>query len=126
MVMNPVLSSWKEIAQFLGKGVRTAQRWERELGLPVHRPEQSNRYVVLADPDELRHWMKARGSQHGPPHAAESRAADPITRTQALGEQLSRQMNSVQKQAASLRTNIRALREYAETAVADSKNGTHS
>lgn len=124
--MNPVLSSWKEIAQFLGKGVRTAQRWERELGLPVHRPEQSNRYVVLADPGELLHWMKARGSQHGAPHSLERPGTDPITRTQALGEQLSRQMNSVQKQATSIRTNIKALREYAENAVSGAKNGTDS
>lgn len=125
--MHPVLSSWKEIAQFLGKGVRTAQRWERELGLPVHRPEQSNRYVVLADPGELLHWMKARESHHGPPpDSVQSPASDPITRTQVLGEQLSRQMNSVQKQATSIQTNIRALREYAESAVVGAKNGTHS
>jgi hypothetical protein len=25
-----VLTSWKEIAQYVGKGVRTVQRWERE------------------------------------------------------------------------------------------------
>ena len=31
------LSSWKEIADHLRKSVRTAQRYERELGMPVHR-----------------------------------------------------------------------------------------
>lgn len=31
------LSSWKEIATHLGVNVRTAQRWERERGLPVRR-----------------------------------------------------------------------------------------
>ena len=31
------LDSWKEIAAYLGRGVRTVQRWEREEGLPVHR-----------------------------------------------------------------------------------------
>jgi hypothetical protein len=36
---SPVLSSWKDIANYLGKGVRTAQRWERERGLPVRRPD---------------------------------------------------------------------------------------
>jgi DNA-binding transcriptional regulator YiaG len=35
---STVLSSWKDIAQYLGKGVRTVQRWERHLGLPVRRP----------------------------------------------------------------------------------------
>ena len=31
------LDSWKEIAHHLGVHVRTAQKWERERGLPVHR-----------------------------------------------------------------------------------------
>ena len=44
------LDSWKEIATYLGRGVRTAQRWEREEGLPVHRlsdSEQSTQYNAL-------------------------------------------------------------------------------
>ena len=35
---SSVLNSWKEIASYLGRSVRTVQRWEREFGLPVHRP----------------------------------------------------------------------------------------
>ncbi len=30
------LNGWKEIAAHFGKGVRTVQRWEKALGLPVH------------------------------------------------------------------------------------------
>jgi hypothetical protein len=30
-----ILSGWKDIANHLGMGVRTVQRYERELGLPV-------------------------------------------------------------------------------------------
>jgi len=33
-----ILSGWKEIACHLGRGVRTVQRYERELGLPIRRP----------------------------------------------------------------------------------------
>jgi hypothetical protein len=33
----PPLTSWKDIALFMGKAVRTAQRWERDLGLPIRR-----------------------------------------------------------------------------------------
>jgi len=33
-----ILSGWKEIANYLGKGVRTVQRYERYMGLPVRRP----------------------------------------------------------------------------------------
>lgn len=62
--MPNILSSWKEISQYLGKGVRTVQRWEREAGLPVRRREHSARVGVLAIPEELDDW--ARSSTRGP------------------------------------------------------------
>ena len=58
-----VLSSWKEIASFLGKGVRTVQRWEQKHGLPVRRPQGHIR-IVLAYPEELEHWMGPIGRKH--------------------------------------------------------------
>ena len=51
--MQAVLGSWKEIANYLGKGVRTVQRWERYSGLPIHRPSGSSKGVVIAFPAEL-------------------------------------------------------------------------
>lgn len=57
------LSSWKEIAAYLGKGVRTVQRWERELGLPVRRPDLKNRGVVVATQAELDRWLRIKWSQ---------------------------------------------------------------
>lgn len=51
--MASVLSCWKDIASHLGKGVRTVQRWERDLGLPVRRPNRNNRQIVLAISEEL-------------------------------------------------------------------------
>lgn len=56
--MTGLLTSWKEIAIHLGKSVRTVQRWERELGLPVRRPGQHPTGIVLADPAELDNWIK--------------------------------------------------------------------
>lgn len=50
------LTSWKEIASYLGKGVRTVQRWERDLGLPVRRPAQS-RHIVVAMASDLNQWI---------------------------------------------------------------------
>lgn len=50
-----ILSGWKEIAEHLRCGVRTAQRWER-FGLPVRRPVPERRSLVVADPDELDSW----------------------------------------------------------------------
>ena len=53
----PVLNSWSEIARYLGRGVRTVQRWERELQLPVHRVGAGKRSPVYAVVSELKFWM---------------------------------------------------------------------
>jgi hypothetical protein len=47
------LDSWKEIAAYLRRGVRTVQRWEREEGLPVHRLAHDKRGSVYARREEL-------------------------------------------------------------------------
>ena len=53
-----VLNSWKEISDYLGRSVRTVQRWESELKLPIHRPRGSKRSAVMAIPAELAEWLK--------------------------------------------------------------------
>jgi hypothetical protein len=56
-----VLSCWKDIAKYLGKGVRTVQRWEREFELPVRRPKGANcKSAVVADPRDLDAWLASR------------------------------------------------------------------
>lgn len=56
-VVSQPLHSWKEIAGFVGRGVRTVQRWERDLGLPVHRPQGKDHSAVLAFPEEISRWL---------------------------------------------------------------------
>lgn len=57
----PVLTSWKEIAAYFGKGVRTVQRWEVTLGLPVRRPQGSaSRNIVMATRCELDVWLETQ------------------------------------------------------------------
>ena len=60
--MEPsVLSDWKSIARYLGKGVRTVQRWEATLGLPVRRMHlEGPKAGVMAVRAEIDAWMKAR------------------------------------------------------------------
>lgn len=58
MIEQP-LRGWKEIAAFLGTSARSAQRWERELGLPVHRLRDTTGSVVSAYPSELDAWRKS-------------------------------------------------------------------
>jgi Tol biopolymer transport system component len=54
------LDSWKEIAAYLGRGIRTVQRWEREEGLPVRRLAHEKRGSVYARREELAAWWESR------------------------------------------------------------------
>lgn len=55
-----VLNSWKEISSYMGRGVRTVQRWEQEFGLPVRRPGGHIRGSVIAIRAEIDQWMTSR------------------------------------------------------------------
>lgn len=52
-----VLNSWKEIAQYVGRGVRTIQRYERNLSFPVRRVAGRARTSVMAFSDEIDAWL---------------------------------------------------------------------
>ena len=54
-----ILNSWKEIANYMGRGVRTVQRWERHFHLPVHRPSGEPRSAVLAFSQEIDEWLSS-------------------------------------------------------------------
>jgi hypothetical protein len=69
--MGRILSSWKEIANYLGKGVRTVQRWEGTIGLPVRRPTAGNSSIVLAYTAEIDEWLNQATS-----HLADVRDAE--------------------------------------------------
>src|SRR5260221_2010808 len=54
------LRSWKEIAAYLGKSVRSGQEWEKKLGLPVRRLNVGGRDEVVAMTGELEAWKLER------------------------------------------------------------------
>jgi Tol biopolymer transport system component len=54
------LESWKEIANYLNRSVRTLHRWEKEEGLPVHRQLHKELGSVFAYTSELDAWSRAR------------------------------------------------------------------
>ncbi len=56
---NVRLDSWKEIAAYLGRGERTAKRWETERALPVHRLPGGGRGSVYAFSAELDEWLRS-------------------------------------------------------------------
>src|ERR1700685_2109051 len=50
--------SWKEIATYLKKTVRTVQRWERLKGLPVHRHGHGKSGSIYAFKANIDLWLK--------------------------------------------------------------------
>ncbi len=52
------LESWKEIASFFERDLRTVIRWEKELGLPIHRYPGRSKGRVYAHTNELRAWAE--------------------------------------------------------------------
>lgn len=68
------LDSWKEIAAYLRREVRTVQRWEKSAGLPVHRLQIGKQGPVYAYKAELDAWYKDRRPE------LESDSADPNAR----------------------------------------------
>src|SRR3954466_3448196 len=54
------LESWKEIAAYLGREVRTIQRWEKSDALPIHRLYHAKRCTVYAFTRELDEWWESR------------------------------------------------------------------
>ena len=54
---SEVLNSWKEVSAYVGRGVRTVQRWEKDFGLPVRRPAGHLRGSVVALKTEIDQWL---------------------------------------------------------------------
>ncbi len=76
------LDSWKEIAAYLRRDIRTVQRWEKLEGLPVHRHVHQQRGSAFAYRPEIDAWWASRG--HDLQQANLSR--QPLDRRDAEGD----------------------------------------
>jgi hypothetical protein len=65
---NTRLNSWKEIAEYLEREVRTVSRWEKEFGLPVQRVGGGKGRSVFAYTADIDEWL-ARAAPNGEPKA---------------------------------------------------------
>lgn len=98
---SEVFSGWKEIAAYLGKGVRTVQRYERIMALPIRRPAGRLSGAVIATKPELEAWLAAsplRGAFH-------------ITQNTANFEPLRQEFRKNLDELSRLRSETRELRE---------------
>src|SRR5258708_2118742 len=57
------LDSWKQIASYLERDVRTVQRWEKKEGLPVHRQIHEKLGTVYAHKSEIDAWWRERSAK---------------------------------------------------------------
>jgi len=80
LAINPEdrLDSWKEIAAYLRRDVRTVQRWEKRESLPVHRHQHDKLGSVYAFRAELAEWFKTRQVAGAAAVAAGQKASDKI------------------------------------------------
>lgn len=74
------LESWKKIAAYLKRDVRTVQRWEETNGLPVHRHMRAHRPLPYAYKNELDAWW-TRQSQSDPALAPAAQNVAPNRRS---------------------------------------------
>jgi CheY-like chemotaxis protein len=72
-----VLHGWKAIARYLNRGLRTAQRWELQLGLPVRRSRGTSRSPVMAMAAELDAWLASVPAGNGVAQPHSSAVASP-------------------------------------------------
>lgn len=91
-----ILNGWKEIANHLGRGVRTVQRWE-QLGLPVRRPNSRLRSAVICTTEELDAWVA--GCANGRPASTAPAARQP------QNDDLKRKIHQLAINAATLHAN---------------------
>jgi hypothetical protein len=85
------LDSWKEIAVYLGREVRTAQRWERREDLPVHRHSHAKGSSVWAFKNEIDAWLHSRdraASEAAPKEECSEAAAESLNSTPLTGARM--------------------------------------
>ena len=66
------LDSWKKIASYLKRDVRTVQRWEQREAMPVHRHLHDKIGSVYAFRSEIDAWWESRRTRLTPDDTAES------------------------------------------------------
>ncbi|MFY9675648.1 MAG: hypothetical protein WB817_14300 [Terriglobales bacterium] len=112
------LSGWKEIANYLGRGVRTVQRYEWQMGLPVRRPAGKPRGSVVATRPEIDAWVSAspirgafrlRSAAAIKPATAEFR--NRLAEMAKLRDQMAALKNEVQVSVEALRNSLATLQD---------------
>ena len=117
-----ILNSWKEIAAYLERSVRTVQRWERDLRMPIHRIGKGKRAPVYASVRELKFWLSTSGIPGQPELRAKVQAITAnrksfiedshrlLSNAHALAQSLAENTVRQRRQAEQLQANLLRMR----------------
>lgn len=75
------LESWKEIAVAIGRDTRTAMRWAKERGMPVHRVPGGERGRVFASRSEIERWLQGTSKRDSNLQVAVAEEESPLPAT---------------------------------------------
>src|SRR6516165_5926364 len=81
------LDSWKQIAVYLDRAVRTVQRWEKREALPVRRHIHVKGGTVYAFKEEIDAWLADRGQLSSGFRAFHRRSQTPGDATSPLPQE---------------------------------------
>lgn len=120
-MQSQILSGWKDIANYLGKGVRTVQRYERELGLPVRRPSGKSKGSVITTQPELDGWV---ASCRLSDRAQHPEATSVLVACSSLRQRLV-EMERLAMQMKKLRSEVRSSSEMLRATIQRIRNQTN-
>jgi hypothetical protein len=122
-----ILSGWKDIANYLGKGVRTVQRYEGELRLPVRRPAGRARGSVVATKEEIDSWIAASPiREHSKPEEADTRRVLSMETMKKRIEEMVRLRSQMSELRVDLRASLYVLSESVRSLQAQMKQNEYS
>jgi hypothetical protein len=117
-----ILSGWKEIANYLGKGVRTVQRYERLHGFPVRRPAGKPWGSVVATTAEIDAWVEASPLRD---ELWLLRDTKPVTASWAEIQKGAAEMRKLAQQMRELRNELRTSVGALRSSVFQFRQGLH-
>ena len=107
------LDSWKGIAVFLGRSLRTVQRWHDCNGLPVHH-FGGHKGSVFAYEEEINLWLAGLAEESG---TAQARADDTLVSSKRSSNELTQTANGMWETRSE--RNIQTIADLYRKAIAD-------
>lgn len=101
---DSILTGWKQIAGYLERTPRTAQRWAREAHMPIRHLLGRRRSPVIAIKHEIDDWVRSRdlgNANHTP--AVQSPARSDLRTSLLLHQQLVQKMTQARRSLSSTR-----------------------